>query len=137
MWPFKRQNVSSLAAAIRGGQLIDMQRPPFQQFNQIFGNDFPILITKAAYQTCIHLPSDSRKPKIPPNARWGFFFLSFLQEFQTHTEDSLEGFFEVNVMSEDGFQRAKNVKIVDAMLEGEEGFVFMLPDETWPLAAKV
>ncbi len=74
---------------------------------------------------------------IPPNFRWGILYLSFLQAFQNRKDDPHEGLFEVSVLSESGFQVAKTVKIVsDTDLNGEDGFVFMLPDETWPLAAK-
>jgi len=121
--------------AIKDGKLIDMQVPPFRQFNQIIQNDCRIVMTIAAYRACIELPCETRgKAKVPANGRWGIVYLSFMQEFQNRTDDPQEGTFDVNVLMPDGFNVPKTLKIVlEHDFDGDDAFVFMLPDESWPL----
>jgi hypothetical protein len=122
-----------LESAIKAGKLIDMQLPPFRQFNQIVLNDCAMLMTKAAYEACVQLPGESlRNAKVPASFRWGVLYLGFAQAFQDREDDPQEGIFDVNVMMPDGFQIPKSVKVVAADLDGKEAFVFMLPDEVWP-----
>lgn len=126
---------SPLESAIRAGKLIDMQRPPFNQFNRIINNNYAMLMTRAAYEACVQLPGERLKnDEIPASFRWGAFYLNFVQTFQERNDDSTEGVFDITVMKPDGFQVSKSVKVIsDDHLEGKEGFVFLLPEETWPL----
>jgi len=129
------KHLSAQMRAIKDGRLIDMQVPPFQQFNQIMQNDCRIVMTMAAYRTCIELPGKTRgKDKVPANGRWGIVYLSFMQEFQHRADDPQEGTFDVSVLMPDGFNVPKTLKVVlDHDFDGEDAFVFMLPDEPWPL----
>ena len=133
-WRFKKKRLSERLKAIRNGRLVDMQLPPFRQFNQILNNDYPMVMTKAAYQACVQLPDEVKgKAEVPANARWGIVFLSFMDEFQHREDDAHEGTFDVNVLMPGGFQVPKTVKVVaDNDFDGENAFVFMMPDQSWP-----
>lgn len=134
MWLFRRQNVTSHSKAFKEGHLVNMQLPPFRQFNGIVAKDCALVMSKAAYQACIQLPGEPRRnAKIPANFRWGILYLSFVEAFKDRTDGSTEGVFDVGVTMPDGFQISKCVKV--ALVEdfdGKDGFIFMLPDETWP-----
>ena len=129
-----REPLSKRRRAIKNGRLIDMQLPPFRNFNQIVQNNCPIVMTRAAYKACVVLPGETRgKAAVPSTGRWGIVYLSFMEQFQNHTDDPQEGTFEVNVMTCGGFQVPKTIKVLlDNDFDGEDGFVFMLPDEAWP-----
>ena len=133
-WPFKKKHLSERSRAIKDGRLVDMQLPPFRQFNQISNNDFRVVMTKAAYRACVQLPDEVMgKAEVPANARWGMVFLSFMEEFQHRDDNPQEGTFDVNVLMPGGFQIPKALKIVaDSNFDGEDAFVFMLPAESWP-----
>ena len=110
-----------------------MQLPPFNQFNQLLGNDYTMLMTKAAYEQCVQLPGEPRhNAKVPANFRWGVLYVSFAEAFQDREDDPREGLFDVNVTTPDGFHISKSIKVVADDLEGKDAFVFMLPDEAWP-----
>src|ERR1035437_4755248 len=111
-----------------------MQLPPFRQFNQILGNDHTMVMTKAAYLACVQLPGEViRKAEVPANARWGIVFLSFMEKFQNRNDDPHEGTFDVSVLIPGGFQVPKTVKVVvDNDFDGDNAFVFLMPDESWP-----
>jgi cytochrome c1 len=134
LWRFKKKRLSERLKAIRNGRLVDMQLPPFRQFNQILNNDYPMVMTKAAYQACVQLPDEVKgKAEVPANARWGIVFLSFMERFQHREDDVHEGTFDVNVLMPGGFQVPKTVKVVvDNDFDGENAFVFMMPDQSWP-----
>jgi hypothetical protein len=111
-----------------------MQLPPFRQFNEIVNNNFRTVMSKAAYQACVQLPSEVKgKVDVPANARWGIVYLSFLDKFQHCEDDPHEGTFGVSVLLPSGFQIGKTLKvIVDNDFDGETAFVFLMPDESWP-----
>ena len=134
LWRSGRKHLSERMTAIKNGRLVNMQLPPFRQFNQIMQNDCPIVMTKAAYQACIELPGEVRgKAEVPANSRWGIAYLSFMEEFQNREDDPEEGTFDVNVLMAEGFNIPKTLKVVlDHEFDGEDGFVFMLPSEYWP-----
>ena len=92
-------------------------------------------MTIAAYRACVELRGEPRgRAKVPANGRWGIVYLSFMQEFQNRADDPQEGTFDVNVLIPDGFNVPKTLKVVlDYGLDGHDAFVFMLPDEPWPL----
>jgi hypothetical protein len=131
---FRKKRLSERFKAIKNGLLVDMQFPPFRQFNQILSNDCPMVMTKAAYQACVQLPGEvMKKAEVPANARWGIVFLSFTEKFQHCDDDPHEGTFDVNILMPGGFQVPKTVKVVvDGDFDGENAFVFMLPNESWP-----
>ena len=131
---FRKKRLSEKLNAISNGRLVDMQLPPFRQFNQILNNDYPMVMTKAAYQACVQLPGEAtKKAEVPANARWGTVYLSFMEKFQHRDDDPHEGTFDVSVLMPGGFQVPKTVKIVvDGDFDGENAFVFMLPNESWP-----
>jgi hypothetical protein len=133
-WPLKKKPLSERFRAKKDGRLVDMQLPPFRQFNQILGNDIPMVMTKAAYQACVQLKGEIMgKAEVPANPRWGIVFLSFMDKFQKRDDDAHEGTFDVNVLMPSGFQVSKTIKIfVDNDFDGKNAFVFMLPDESWP-----
>jgi hypothetical protein len=120
--------------ATRCGRLVDMQLPPFRQFNRIVENDSPIVMTRAAYDTCVELPGETRgKAEVPAVGRWGIVYLSFMEAFQHREDDPHEGEFDVKVLMADGFNIPKTLKVVlDNEFDGDDGFVFMLPHERWP-----
>jgi hypothetical protein len=120
--------------AMKSGLLLDMQLPPFRQFNQIFQNDCQMVITKSAYQACVQLPGEARgRAEVPASYRWGILYLSFMEHFQDRADDQHEGSFDVSVMMPSGFQISKTLKVIlDHDFDGKEAFVFMLPDELWP-----
>lgn len=130
----RSKRIGKRARAIRNGQLVDMQLPPFRQFNEIFQNDLTMVMTKAAYQACVELPGERRgKATVPANARWGIVFLSFMEQFQNRSDNPVEGVFDVNVLMPDGFQASKSLKVVaDNDFDGKNAFVFMLLEELWP-----
>ena len=134
LWRFKKKHLSERFKAIKNGRLVDMQLPPFRQFNQILGNDHTMVMTKAAYQACVQLPGEViRKAEVPANARWGIVFLSFMEKFQNRNDDPHEGTFDVSVLIPGGFQVPKTVKVVvDNDFDGDNAFVFLMPDESWP-----
>ncbi len=131
---FRRKNVTPHSRAIKDGRLVNMQIPPFRQFNEIVTNDCALVMTKAAYQACVQLPGESRRnARVPANLRWGLLYLSFVEAFKGRTDDSSEGIFDVTVTMPDGFQISKSVKVVaEDDFDGKEAFIFMMPDETWP-----
>lgn len=128
---FKQKQLTERSRKIKSGELVDMQVPPFVQFNRIVENDYPLYMTKAAFQACVELPGEKRgNAKIPANGRWGIVYLSFATEFQNRTDDPHEGMFDVNVLMPNGFQVPKTLKVVlDHDFDGREAFVFMLPEE--------
>ena len=136
MWPFRTKHVTPLTTALKDGRLVNMQLPPFRQFNEIMQNEYVLVMTKAAYQAVVELPGEpKRNAKVPAHARWGIVYLSFIEAFKGRKDDPVDGVFDVNVMTPDGFQFPKTVKVVvEHDFDGEEAFVFMLPEETWPLA---
>jgi hypothetical protein len=131
---FRKKNLSQRAMAIKTGRLVDMQLPPFRQFNQIFQNNCQIVMTKDAYQECVELPVEAkRKAEVPANYRWGILYLSFIEQFQDRADDPNDGTFDVSVIMPDGFQISKTVKVVlDHDFDGKDAFIFMLPQEAWP-----
>lgn len=135
MWPFSKRNLSERATALKRGELVDMQQPPFRQFNQIFENDCRMVMTKSAFEACVELPGEVRgKADVPAIGRWGIVFLSFFTTFQDRDDDPHEGTFDVNVLMPSGFLVPKVLKVVlDHDLDGEDYFIFMLPDELWAL----
>ncbi len=134
MWPFREQNVTPHSKAFKDGRLVTTQLPPFKQFNGIVTKDCALVMTKAAYQACVQLPGEPKiNGKVPANLRWGILYLSFVESFKGRTDDSTEGVFDVGVTMPDGFQVSKCVKVVGVDdFDGKDGFIFMLPDETWP-----
>lgn len=128
------RELSERMRAVKCGRLVDMQLPPFRHFNQIVENDCPIVMTRAAYERCVELPGETRgKAEVPAVGRWGIVYLSFLQTFQNREDDPHEGQFEVNVLMPDGFNVPRTLKVVlDHEFDGDDGFVFMLPEESWP-----
>jgi hypothetical protein len=133
-WHFEKKHLSERLKAISNGRLVDMQLPPFRQFNQILNNDYPMVMTKAAYQACVQLSGEvMKKAEVPANARWGIVYFSFMEKFQHRDDDPHEGTFDVSVLMPDGFQVPKTVKVVvDGDFDGADAFVFMLPNESWP-----
>ena len=131
---FKKKNLGERMRAIKNGRLIDMQIAPFRQFNVILNNDFPVVMTQAAYQACVQLPGEVKgKAEVPANARWGIVYLTFMEKFQHRDDDPHEGTFDVNVLMPGGFQIPKTLKVVvDHDFDGENAFIFMMPDESWP-----
>jgi hypothetical protein len=133
---FPKKHLDERSRRIKRGELIDMQKQPFRQFNQIVGNDCLIYISRAAYQECVELPGEKRgKSIIPANGRWGILYLSFATEFQNRSDDAHEGNFDMNVLMPNGFKVPRTVKVVlDHDFHGKNAFVFMLPEEQWPPA---
>ncbi len=133
---FLKKHLDERSRRIKRGELLDMQKLPFRQFNQIVGNDCPIYMTRAAYQACVELPGEKRgKSIIPANGRWEILYLSFATEFQSLSGDPHEGTFEMNVLMPDGFQVPRTVKVVlDHDFHRKDALVFMLPEEPWPPA---
>lgn len=127
---FKRRKLNARAQAIRDGRIVEMQRPPFRQFIQILNCDFPLAMTKAAFEQFVRLPGEpKRKAAVPANFRWGIIFLTLVDSQQKEPSDANEALFDVNVMMPDGFQVPKTLEVV-SVGEGEnKGFIFMLPDE--------
>jgi hypothetical protein len=125
---------SDRTRAIKSGRLIDMQQMPFRQFNRVVENDYPMYMTKAAFEACVELPGETRtKAKVPANGRWGIVYLSFAQSFQNDADDPEEGEFDVNVLLPTGFNVPRTLKVLlDREFDGEEAFVFLLPEESWP-----
>jgi len=133
MWPFKRRNITPHSKAFKDGRLVNMQLPPFRQFNNIVTHDCALVMTKAAYQALVQLPGETRRnAKVPANFRWGVLYLRFVEEFTGRTDGSSEGVFDVTVTLPGGFQVAKSVKVAAVHdFDGKEGFIFMMPHETW------
>jgi hypothetical protein len=131
---FRKKDIRKRKRAIKDGRLIDMQLAPFQQFNLIVNNNFPTVMSRAAYQACVKLPGEAEaKANVPANARWGIVYLTFMYKFQHWEDDPHEGTFDVNVLMPDGFQVSKTLKIVvDNDFDGENALVFLMPDESWP-----
>lgn len=131
-WNIMIRNRSERFKAIENGQLVDMQLPPFRQFDEIVNNNFRTVMSKAAYEACVQLPREVRgRAEVPANARWGI--VSFMWKFQHYEEDPHEGTFDVNVLLPSGFQVPKTLKVVvDNDFDGENAFVFLMPDEFWP-----
>jgi hypothetical protein len=130
---FRGKDLSERMRAIKKGRLIDMQLAPFRQFNVIVNNILPTVMTHAAYQACVQLPGEEWKADVPVNARWGIVYLTFLDKFQHWDEDLHEGTFDVSVLMPGGFQVSKTVKVIaDNDFDGDNAFVFLLPDESWP-----
>jgi hypothetical protein len=131
-WNFKKRNRSERFKAIKNGQPVDMQLPPFRQFNEIVNNNFRTVMSKAAYQACVQLPGEAKgKADVPANARWGIVYLSFMDKFQHYEDDPHEGTFDVSVLLPGGFQIGKTLKVVvDNDFDGENAFVFLMPDES-------
>ena len=110
-WPLKKKSLSERFRAKKDGRLVDMQLPPFRQFNQILGNDIPMVMTKAAYQACVQLKDEIMgKVEVPANARWGIVFLSFMDKFQKRDDDAHEGTFDVNVLMPSGFKSPRRLR---------------------------
>lgn len=126
--------LSERRRAIKDGRLVDMQLQPFRQFNQILNINFPLVMTRAAYRASIELPGETRKKNaFPANGRWGFLYLRFVETFQQRADNSEEGTFDVYVMLGEGFQVPRVIKVLlDHDFDGEEAFLFTLPDESWP-----
>lgn len=128
------RNRSERFIAIKNGQLIDMQLPPFRQFNEIVNNSFRTVMSKAAFEACVQLPGEVKgSAEVPASARWGIVYLSFMSKFQHCEEDPHEGTFDLNVLLPSGFQVTRTLKVVvDNDFDGENAFVFLMPDEFWP-----
>lgn len=131
---FSNKHLDERLRRIHTGELRDMQQQPFRQFNKIVQNDCRMYMTRAAFRACVELPGESRRnAKVPANGRWGIVYLSFATEFQDRSDDPHEGTFDVNVLMPDGFHRPKTLKVMlDNDFQGEDAFVFLLPDEQWP-----
>jgi hypothetical protein len=131
---FRKKNVTPHSRAIKDLRLVNMQLAPFSQFNTIVTHDCALMISKAAYQAFVQLPGESKKDAaVLPYLRWKNLFVSFAEAFQGRTDGSFEGIFDVSVTMPDGFHIARSVKVVAvAKFEGKDGFIFMMPDETWP-----
>jgi hypothetical protein len=85
---FKRRSTTERSRKFRSGDLIDMQLPPFRQFNRIVENDYPLYMTRAAFQACVELPGEKRgRAAIPAIGRWGIVYLSFATEFQGRSDE--------------------------------------------------
>lgn len=128
---FNRPKLSTREQAFRDGRLIDMQRPPFRQFNEIVNAQFPLAMTKAAFEQFIRLPGEpERNPDVPPNFRWGILFLTLIDSQQKNPTEAAEALVDVNVLMASGFQVSKTLKVVSNGDGETAGLTFMLPHES-------
>lgn len=133
-WPWGDKTKKPRRKAIKAGLLIDMQRPPFSEFNSMLQMTWSMAMTKAAFQTFVEVPASMAQRSISEEARWNTLILSLVE---AHTErNEREVMVELNVLQPDGFFVPKKLKVVmDVDDDGNDAFNFMLPDETWPVEA--
>ena len=133
-WPLGAKKRQPRRRAIRAGLLIDMQRPPFSNFNSVVWVTWPMAMTKAAYQEFIAVSRSALHPEFSEEFRWSAIMFMLI-DTQSDSEE-YEAILELNVLEADGFFVPKKIKVASGVDdEGNTGFNFMLPDETWPVEA--
>ena len=133
-WPWDTKKQQPRRRAIKAGLLIDLQRPPFSNFNSMVRATWPMAMTKAAHQEFIAVSKSALHPEFSEEFRWSAIMLML---FDTQSDSKeYEVVLELNVLDAGGFFVPKKIKVVSGVDdEGNSGFNFMLPDEVWPVTS--
>lgn len=155
MWPFIERIPSSDAfrAAVKHGQLIDMQVRPYLKLHREHNLTCPVGITPSAYKEFVDVRGGDNKKRGVIRwgvngrtfkhkgdlrfARWIAILQSFFHQVQKEdaNKEASEIVYEVGILRLSGFTQSTSIKACFEDVGDNEiaGLLFMLPDEEYPL----